>query len=134
MEKSKRDKKGRWVKGQSGNLKGGPKLNNEYHTTRKLTRPELEAKINKFIAMDRGELIKVGKNPSTKVIDLIIIKILHESVNKGDQVRLAFILDRLIGRPKEIIELKGELKVGRTKEEIMTELAEIKVKREQLEK
>lgn len=48
--------------------------------------------------MELAELKKVLSEPSTTVIELIVGKIMFESIRKGDQMRLNALLERLIGK------------------------------------
>lgn len=94
-----------FVKGQSGNPNGRPKLPEDIKAASKLTRASLEAIINKYMGMDKDQLGDVVKAKGTPVIELMIASIIHKALVHGDQQRLDFMLNRLIGRVKEQVEI-----------------------------
>ena len=55
--------------------------------------------------MSREKLAKVATNRKTPTIDLMIIKIITTAINKGDQTRLNFLLDRTIGKVKDNVDV-----------------------------
>ena len=44
------------------------------------------------------------KDPNTKALELLIGKIMAEAISKGDHMRMNFILDRMIGKVKDVVE------------------------------
>jgi hypothetical protein len=91
--------------GQSGNPNGRPKVPHDILEARKLNQVELERTVNKYLFTDRFSLQKVIKDPSTKMMDLMVASIMAQAAQKGDQQRLEFILNRLIGKVKDQIEV-----------------------------
>jgi hypothetical protein len=78
--------------GQSGNANGRPPLVPEaiLNDLSFKTKEELQAKIN---------------DPQTTVLELAIASILAKSISSGDPTRLEYVTNRLVGKPKETIEI-----------------------------
>jgi hypothetical protein len=91
--------------GQSGNPKGGPGLPKDLREARKLGQLELERAVNRLIYLSRSELRAVIENPDTPMFDITIASIIAQAAQKGDQQRLEFVLNRIIGRVKDQIEI-----------------------------
>lgn len=89
--------------GQSGNPKGRPVLPPELRAIKILTPLELSAYVSKYAKMPAIEMKEAVLNPTLPMIELVIANIFMRAVEQGDYQRLAFLLDRAVGRPKEII-------------------------------
>lgn len=61
----------------------------------------LEAKIRKFLAMDRLEIQTVIKDPKTPMIDVTICSIIAKAATGADEKRLDWVITRLLGKVKE---------------------------------
>lgn len=94
-------------KGVSGNPNGRPRLPDEIKEARALTQSALHKTINELIHCSRDELALKLKDPQTTMLQLMIGSIISQATQKGDQLRLNFVLDRLIGKVKEDINLSG---------------------------
>lgn len=92
-----------WKKGQSGNPKGPTPLPPEIKEARKLNRVELEALFNKYLHATKEEMVAAKADPNTKAIELIVLSILIMGIQKGDERRLGFLLDRLLGPVKQVV-------------------------------
>jgi hypothetical protein len=117
MAKVARDKNGRVLKGQSLNpstmfkkgqagnpLSGRKPTSPEMKEARKITRARFEEILNKYIHEPVFELEKFLLNKNHEAIDYLVVRILYESIKKGDQVRLNFVLDRLLGKVKDVVD------------------------------
>lgn len=93
-------------KGQSGNPGGRHKLPEDIRKARALNQVELERTVNRFLYMDRAQVQEAIKNPETPMIDLMVASIMAQAAQKGDERRLEFILQRMIGRVTDKIEVK----------------------------
>ena len=91
-------------KGQSGNPRGPEPLPEDIKAARKINVVEFERIVNKFLFASKGEVIKVTADPNTPVLELMVGAIVHKAVIEGDERRLDFILNRLIGKVKEQVE------------------------------
>lgn len=87
--------------GQSGNPKGCPKIPEEIKEARKLNKLKVEELLNKFLTWPIDELIKFASNKESPVLELLIARILLEGIKRGDQTRLEFLFQRLVGKVKE---------------------------------
>ncbi len=99
-------KETRFKPGQSGNPGGQAKLPDDIKEARKLNQIELERTVNKFLFADREALHAVIKAPETPMLELMVASIMAKAAQNGDQVRLEFILCRLIGKVQDRIEVK----------------------------
>ncbi len=102
-------KPGKFKPGQSGNPGGRPKLPADIAEARKLNQHELERVINQYIWMTKDELKAAAKAPTTTVMELMIASIVASAIEKGDQMRLEFILARIIGKVRDQLELTGQV-------------------------
>lgn len=93
-----------WPKGVSGNPGGRPKLPEELRLIKALSQNEVCRMISKYARMDMDTLEAHLERRDIPVIDLAMCSIFKESVEKGDFTRLAFLLDRAIGKVKDIID------------------------------
>lgn len=96
-----------WIKGVSGNLKGGPITPEEVKELRRINRETVPVILDKFMAMDRGELARVANDPSTPALELILIKVITEAIKTGDHQRLGFLFDRIMGKQPEQVNVMG---------------------------
>lgn len=87
--------------GQSGNPKGPAKTG--IVQARKMTSLVFSEIVIKYMNLTLEQVNEKFKDPSTPALDLIVLKILYEGIKKGDQVRLGFLLERTIGKVKEVI-------------------------------
>ncbi len=92
-------------KGQSGNPGGKIKVPDDIKEARKLTQIELERTINSLLFLDKEALQARIKDPKTPMIEMIAASIMAQAAVKGDHLRLDFILQRMIGKVKDQIEL-----------------------------
>lgn len=93
-----------WKKGQSGNPAGRVKLPEEVKQAKKLNRVSMEAALNKFLGWETQQLADFLDNKKNPVLEMIVARILIEAMKKGDQMRLNFLFDRLIGKVQDKIE------------------------------
>lgn len=88
-------------KGKTGNPKGRPQLPIDLKQARTVTKLELERILNRFLTMTAQELAAAMTDPRTTVLEAIVLTIATKALQGGDQVRLNFLLDRLIGKVQE---------------------------------
>lgn len=93
--------------GESGNPYGRPRLPGAVAEARKLNKVELERILNKYIYLNMQEMQFCANDPTTPAIDLIVIKMVLESIKRGDHVRLETILNRLVGKVADKAEITG---------------------------
>lgn len=90
--------------GQSGNPSGRPKLPDELKDATPL---EIKLLIWRLWKLKRDELQAFISNPDTPAGQLHVASVLAKGIKEGDPVRLDYLLNRLIGKVKEVVELNG---------------------------
>jgi hypothetical protein len=81
--------------GESGNVSGRPAIPEDIKEARKLNKIEMERVLNHFISMTGQELKAYMGRPETTALELMVGKVVAIAIQKGDEKRLGFILDRL---------------------------------------
>lgn len=76
----------------------------ELKEARLMFQKDLEAMIYKYTQYDKQQLRDLANNPTTPAKDMIVIKLLQMSIDKGDHQRFDFLLNRTIGKVKEQID------------------------------
>lgn len=98
-------KPGTFKPGSSGNPSGRPKIPQEIKDAQKLTQTRFVILVNKYLNMNREELGLAAQDAKTTTLELIVLKVIQQAIARGDQIRLTFILDRLIGKVPTIVDL-----------------------------
>jgi hypothetical protein len=96
-----------FYKGQPGGP-GRPPLPEDIKKARELNKDELTRVLNDFIYLSKGEIEEKILNSSTPMLELLVASILKKGIDFGDHMRLSFLLDRLVGKVKEVVEHEGE--------------------------
>lgn len=91
--------------GQSGNPNGRPMLPADVKQLRELTAIEFTRVVNKYLEMTKSQITEAVQDPKTPALELMVATIMHKAVVGGDHYRLGFILDRCIGKVKEVPEM-----------------------------
>jgi hypothetical protein len=86
---------------------GRPTTPDEVKLARSMNQVELSRILNDLIYCSKDELKAKLSEPSISVFELAIGSIIKNAVEKGDQTRIAFLLERLVGKPKETIEIQN---------------------------
>ncbi len=102
--------------GKSGNPNGRPPMPKDVKEARQLTQRELEISLQKYLLMTPEQLKKAKQDPETTMIDHLIISVMTHGVNKGDQNRVDFLMNRLVGKIKQQVEMSGQLDIRPYKE------------------
>lgn len=87
--------------GESGNPNGRPPIPEEIKKARLLNKVHVEELLNKFLNWPLQDLVTFSQKKESPVLELLVARILLEAIKKGDQVRLEFLFQRLIGKVKE---------------------------------
>lgn len=90
-----------WKKGQSGNPNGRPPMPPELKAFKKLSPSLVHATVNKFCNMTLPELEAYLKSGKAIVIERMVGEVMAAAARGGDQTRLNFILDRVIGKVRD---------------------------------
>ena len=91
--------------GQSGNPAGRTPLPEDIKKARKLNQKELERSVNKFLYMTSEEIFEACKSDDATMFDKIIGSIITAAVDKSDHTRLEFILNRMIGKVQDKLQV-----------------------------
>lgn len=92
-------------KGVSGNPLGKPKMAVELQKIRALNQTTFTATVNKFLSMTKDEVKAASKDPSTPVLELMVASVMSKAIEAGDQQRLNFLLDRIVGKVPDKVSL-----------------------------
>jgi len=92
---------------------GRPKMPEDVLEAKRLSKAELERVFNKYIHLSKAELRSlIDKNneegDKLTVIEAVVASILAHAMAKGDQIRLNFILERLVGKVPNQINLGSQ--------------------------
>lgn len=85
--------------------KGRPKLSEEDHRLRALTNTRFQQILNRYLHEPVSNLVNLKKDQSLTALEHAVLSITIASINKGDQIRLQFLLDRLIGKVPEVMQI-----------------------------
>lgn len=96
-------------------LKPGDRLNplgrppepEDVKDAKKLSKVEFIRVANKFLYMTLAEIREVEEDKKSTMLDLLLASIILKGFDHGDQGRLTFFLDRIIGPVKSKIEHSG---------------------------
>jgi len=97
---------------------GRPRLPEDLKEVKKLNQFELEKSLNEMLTMTPEQLKRVKTDPESTMLQILIASIITHGANKGDPIRLNFLLDRLIGKMKENIHVKVEPFQDKSDEEL----------------
>lgn len=95
----------RFQPGKSGNPGGKVKIPDDIKEARKLNQNELDRTVNRLIYLSRQELRGLIENPETPMFEIMVASIIAQGAQKGDQMRLEFILNRIIGKVQDKLEV-----------------------------
>jgi hypothetical protein len=97
----------KFIKGQSGNPKGRPKMDAELRAVSKMSHGYIQQLINKYSAMTRAEVQAKITSQETPLVECAIASIYVKAIQSGDYMRLNALLDRAIGKVTEQLEVKS---------------------------
>ena len=100
---------GQFKKGQSGNPKGRPKDPPDLKEAKQLCKKSLTKTLNKYLFKTKSELLVDAKNPETTMLEHVVIKVLVLAEKHGDHKRLDWLIERIIGKVKEELEVSGSV-------------------------
>jgi hypothetical protein len=91
--------------GVSGNPKGGPGLPKDLRDARKLNQQELERVVNKYLNQSLPALMLAMQDECLPMLDMVVANILVQAAQAGDHHRFDFILNRLVGKVQDRVEV-----------------------------
>lgn len=93
-----------WVKGVSGNPLG-LMPHAELNAAKKLTRDELAEVGGMLVRGNYEELLKLADDPKAPVLRRTLANIIKRANDRGDYAALEMVLNRIVGKVKEDIEI-----------------------------
>ncbi len=93
-----------WPKGVSGNPGGKAKIPEHLRGILSLTQLEVTKLISKYARMSFSEVLSTLEAGKVSVLELAFCSIFKESIEKGDFQRVAFLLERSIGKVPMIMD------------------------------
>lgn len=93
---------GQFKPGENGYQKTIPP---DIREARKLNKIEIERILNEYLMSPIGELQSALRDPMKSTIEVLVISVLLTAIKRGDHDRLNFVLDRLIGKVKDNVDV-----------------------------
>lgn len=106
---------------------GRPPMPLDVKEARKLNQVELHRTLNEFLHCTREKLKERVNSPDATVFEICLGSIIKNAIDRGDQNRLNFLLDRLVGKSKESIEITSHESIKGTElDKLTAQLADLK--------
>lgn len=114
-------------KGQRLPGAGRPKLPYVLHEARDKLRVDFETIVIRFTQMPILELHAFLKAKQGTGLEMAVASCLYKAITKGENSNLAFFLNRIVGIPKQQVEISGQInnQVTVTKEQVIRMAHEI---------
>ncbi len=93
-----------WVKGQQGHTHQGSKLPEHLRAIKSLSHAEVVKLISRYARMNLDEIGICAKDPKLPMIEACFVSIFQKSRIAGDYTRIAFLLDRSIGKVRDAVD------------------------------
>lgn len=101
-----------YKKGQSGNPQGARLHNPEIRRLKNLTEEEL-LEVGTFIVKSEiGKLKELIKDPSTSALKAMVAGLAIKTITRGDSSAFDALMNRLLGKVKENLNLMAEVNAG----------------------
>lgn len=110
---------------------GRPKTTPEAKALKRLTKAEMEEALHKYILLPINELQAVIEDRTLPVLDHWICRILLVGIKEGDDRRLTFMFDRLVGKVKDTVDHNVSIGVAlkNQPDHVIIELAKESIKK-----
>ena len=86
---------------------GRPRLPEDLRAANKLTKERLNGLLNKYLWMSLEDIQAKMECQETPAMEVMIGSIIKRAIIEGDHRRLDFILDRIVGKVREEIDISG---------------------------
>jgi len=94
-----------WKPGETGNPHGRPQYPEDIRPLARITKFHIESLLSKYLSVTVDKLKELEKDASLRAIDAMVVKVALKAIVQGDVLRMNFLLDRLIGKVKEVSEV-----------------------------
>jgi hypothetical protein len=91
--------------GQSGNPQGRPKVPEDLKRARAFTKIEVSKILARHLDKSRRELNLLIQDPDTPALEAFVASLMVQGIRTGDERRLNFLFDRIIGKVKDEVEV-----------------------------
>jgi hypothetical protein len=91
---------GVWVKGQSGNPSGRPKLPDTTQRLREQGKIAAIEALSQVMTMTMADIARVPKDPNASAALVLAASVMHKAIKTGCPVRANFIFQYMVGRPE----------------------------------
>lgn len=105
--------KGMFKKGESGNPSGRPALPPELNKAINMTRKDVMELLVKYLYKPVDEIALIADDETSSAKDAVVCKIIHEAVKRGDEKKLEFLFNRIIGKVDSNININGDLNTNK---------------------
>ncbi len=106
MSKGKKTGGRDWKSGETGNPNGSPGLPKDLKDARKLNQVEFERAVNKCLYLTPTKLQEHLVVEDTPVIEHLIGSVILRGIKEGSHAHLEFVLNRLVGKVQDRIEVR----------------------------
>lgn len=113
-------------KGKSGNEAGRPRLPPDVKSIRELNKVSFARLANHLLQMKLEDLVALSKDREAPVLLLMIARTMISAIEEQNERKLAFICDRLMGKPP--IQISAEIEEVSTHAKIVRMIREIEDK------
>ena len=96
-----------WKKGESGNPSGRKKLPNDIREAKTMDKIQFARILHKFVHMRKDQLSDSLRNPNATMLELMVGHIVAKAAKDGDTVRATFLLDRMIGKVADQVDVSN---------------------------
>lgn len=93
-----------WKKGQSGNPAGPAFLAPDLREVKKLTKREAIESLTRCVRMTPDRMKEHMMDPNISMLELAVCRLLVKAAEHGDDRRINFLLDRIIGKVTDKVE------------------------------
>ena len=92
---------------QKGNTfgKGRPPIPDDLKNVDKVTTETVHRVFSKYAGMTREQIRRLLEHPATPALEVMLGSIIGKAIKEGDHLRMNFVLDRLVGKVKDVSEV-----------------------------
>lgn len=97
-----------------------PKNTPEVNAMRQRTAVQVSEDFNRILGMDKSQLLALANDPKAPSFEVICARIVTKSASKSDERAFEFLLNRAVGKVKDVVVHQGSGRMSNlSKQEIM---------------